>query len=349
MHPWSKHWHLIDYVIVWQRDSQDVKKTCTMGATTCWSDHRMLRSRVRLTFKCSKHRCITKPRKKLDVGRLKSVDIQRQLEHKMDEVIKEQTETTLNVDETWTKLRDSVYQDALDVLGTTKLKHRDWFDENDAEAATILRNMHESRLQWIKDRESPAKADMYRHHKHSAEARLRAMKEQWWSDRAKELQEAADRKNAKLFYDGLKAIYGPQANVSSSILSADAETRLTEPSCILERWAEHFSDVLNRSSTIPQAAIDNIAQRPLMDELAYRPTLDETTAAIKKLSSGKAAGPDAITAKIYKYGGINLTKSLVKLFNDIWAGLFLKRSRTQPLSTPTKGKVTKAPVITTVE
>ena len=87
----------------------------------------------------------------------------------------------------------------------------------------------------------------YRHHKQSAQARLRAMKEQWWSDRATELQEAADRKNAKLFYDGLKAIYGPQANGSSSILSAGAETRLTEPSGILERWAQHFSDVLNRS------------------------------------------------------------------------------------------------------
>ena len=213
---------------------------------------------------------------------------------------------------------DTVYQGALDVLGTTKRKHRDWFDENDAEAATILRNMHESHLQWINDRESAAKADMYRHDKQSAQARLRAMKEQWWSDRATELQDAADRKNAKLFYDGLKAIYGPQANGSSSILSADADTRLTEPSRIRERWAEHFSDVLNRPSIISQAAIDNIAQRPLMDELANRPTHDETTAAIRKLSSGKAAGPDAIAAEIYKYEGINLKKSLVKLFSDIW-------------------------------
>ena len=92
-------------------------------------------------------------------------------------------------------------------IGTTKRKHREWFDENHAEAATILRKMHESHLQWINDRESAAKADTsYRHHKQPAQARLRAMKEQWWSDRATELQEAADRKNAKLFYDGLKGI-----------------------------------------------------------------------------------------------------------------------------------------------
>ena len=70
---------------------------------------------MRLIFKGSKHRCGTKPRKKLDVARLKSVDKQRQLENKMDDVIKGQTETTLNVHETWTKLRDTVYQGAIDV------------------------------------------------------------------------------------------------------------------------------------------------------------------------------------------------------------------------------------------
>ena len=127
-----------------------------------------------------------------------------------------------------------------------------------------------------------------------------------------------DRKNTKLFYDGLKAIYGPQANGSSSILSAGAETRLTEPSHILARWEEHLIDVLNRSSKISQAAIDNIAQRPMMGDIAQRPTLDETTAAIKKLSSGKAEGRDAIAAEMYKYGGINHTKSHAKLFNNIW-------------------------------
>ena len=102
----------------------------------------------------------------------------------MDEVTKEQTETTLNVDDTWTRLGDTVYQGARDVLGTTKRKHRDWFDENDAEVATILRKVHESHIWWINARESAAKADTYRHHKQSAQARLRAMQKQRWSNTA---------------------------------------------------------------------------------------------------------------------------------------------------------------------
>ena len=39
---------------------------------------------------------------------------------------------------------------------------------------------------------------------------------------------------------------------------------------------------------------------------------------IKKLTSGKATGSDAIAAEIYKHGGINLTKRLVQLFTIIW-------------------------------
>ena len=149
--------------------------------------------------------------------------------------------------------------------------------------------MHESHLQLINDRKSAAKADTYRHHKQSAQARLRAMEEQWWFDRATELQEAADRKNAKLFYDGLKAIYGPQANGSSSILSAGAETRLTDSTTTTD----------GRTTAAPHTRRNYCSNQ----DTFY---------------SGKAAGPDAIAAEIYKYGGINLTKSLVKLFNNIW-------------------------------
>ena len=47
---------------------------------------------------------------------------------------------------------------------------------------------------------------IYLHDKQQAQARLHAMKEAWWSDRASEIQQASDQKDAKCFYDGLKAV-----------------------------------------------------------------------------------------------------------------------------------------------
>ena len=137
------------------------------------------------------------------------------------------------------------------------------------------------------------------------------MKEAWWSDRASEIQQASDQKDAKRFYDGLKAVYGNQ--LWEPGMSADGTTRITDRSEILKRWPEHFNDVLSQPSIISLAT-----QHPIIHEIEARPNIAETTQAIKKLTSGKAAGSDAITAEIYKHGGINLTKRLVKLFTIIW-------------------------------
>jgi exonuclease III len=44
-HPRSKHWHLIDYVIVRKRDLQDVLITKAMtAADECWTDHQLITS-----------------------------------------------------------------------------------------------------------------------------------------------------------------------------------------------------------------------------------------------------------------------------------------------------------------
>ncbi|XP_032232303.1 craniofacial development protein 2-like [Nematostella vectensis] len=48
MHPRSKQWHLIDFVIVRQRDIQDVHVTRAMRGAECWTDHRLVRCTLKL-------------------------------------------------------------------------------------------------------------------------------------------------------------------------------------------------------------------------------------------------------------------------------------------------------------
>ena len=48
MHPRSKHWHLIDYIIVRRKDRQDVRvRKATCGAE-CLTDHRLIISKLNL-------------------------------------------------------------------------------------------------------------------------------------------------------------------------------------------------------------------------------------------------------------------------------------------------------------
>ena len=42
----SEHWHLFDHVIVRRRDKQDVRVTRVVGDAECWTDHRLILSKL---------------------------------------------------------------------------------------------------------------------------------------------------------------------------------------------------------------------------------------------------------------------------------------------------------------
>ena len=104
MHPRSKHWHLIDYVIVRRKDRQDVRVTKTMCGTDCWTDHRIIVSKLNQRIQSVRRPQGKKVPKKLDVSKLKQ-DSKRQafingfcsrldaLEHCSEDVDESWTET----------------------------------------------------------------------------------------------------------------------------------------------------------------------------------------------------------------------------------------------------------------
>ncbi|XP_063594922.1 craniofacial development protein 2-like [Penaeus indicus] len=47
MHPRSRHWHLIDYIITRVRDRQDVRLTKAMCGAECWTEHRLTKARLK--------------------------------------------------------------------------------------------------------------------------------------------------------------------------------------------------------------------------------------------------------------------------------------------------------------
>ena len=54
MHPLSKYWHLIDYIIVWRMDRQDVRATKTMYMTDRWAGHRLVVNKLNLRIQPAK-------------------------------------------------------------------------------------------------------------------------------------------------------------------------------------------------------------------------------------------------------------------------------------------------------
>ena len=222
MHPRSKHWHLIDYVLVRQSDLRDIRLTRVMRPTTIWSDHRMVRTTVFLKPKPAQRKHRAAPSKKFAVAKLKDEEVQRELQNELASAL------SSNDTDQWPQFKSAVYNTATKVIGFRRSCNQDWFDDQDTEACQLLDDMHGKHLAWINDKGSSAKKSAYTAARSAAQKRLRQMKESWWSATAELMQDAADRHDMKSFYDRLKAVYGPRDTGSIPVRSRDDATLITD-------------------------------------------------------------------------------------------------------------------------
>ena len=159
----------------------------------------------------------------------------------------------------------------------------------------------------------------------TVQLKLCEMQDSCLSARANEIQNYAERndmKNMKNFYSSLKEVYSPTSAGSSPLLSADGTKFISEKNKILERWAEYFNGVLNRSSSINDKAIEWLPQVPMNESLDVTPTLGEVQIAIHQLFSSKAPGCGISLLSIL--GKILARVLLNRLNNHLKHGLLLE-------------------------
>ena len=312
MHPRSKHWHLIDYIIVRAKDKQDVQVTKAMCGADCWTDHRLIISKTKLLIQPTRRPQGQKVAKRLNVNKLKLPSVQEELSTTLSQQLSEVKGSD------WDSLKTTIHSVALQVLGPKTRNHQDWFDENDAEIQTVLEEKRQLFKAHQDDPNSASKKDAYDGKRSEAQKKLRIMQDNWLSKKADEIQGYADAHDMKRFYDSLKCVYGPSVSGSSPMLSADGSTLITDKNELLERWARHFDGVLNRPSSINDEAIKRLPQVTINETLAIPPTEEEVNKASKQMSTGKAPGPDAIPAEVFLSGGPNLIKKLTEMFQSAW-------------------------------
>ncbi|XP_069986297.1 uncharacterized protein [Penaeus vannamei] len=279
-HPRSKQWHLLDCV-----GAPDVCSTRVMRGADCDTDHLLVRSVYRLNIKSPIQKKQKSGPKRLNVTPLKNnLTTINKLAAKVTEAIfglPIQAEA-VSSDTHWNNIRKAVYSAAKETLGHPQRHHQDWFEDNDEEIHNLLAENN------------------------------------WWLDKAAELQDYADAGNSKAFFDGLKAVYGPRQSGSNPVLSADGSQLHYTPSDILSRWREHFQGLLNRPSTVDNSAISRLNQHPTRSDLDIPPTEAELIVALKLLSNGKAPGANGIPAEVFKKGGHALHHELLVLFQTYW-------------------------------
>ena len=167
MHPRSKDWHMIDYMITWRRDIKDISRT--FHGTCFLSDHALLHSKAsfRLAHRKLRKSVITKRNNVLPLKkRERREEICGNLEESLNTV-----EITDDIEISWRSLRDVVYSSSFEILGPPVCKHQDWFDDNNESVKKLIKQ--------IDDRNSSVKHQAYKKCKNEVQTALCNMQDSW--------------------------------------------------------------------------------------------------------------------------------------------------------------------------
>ena len=317
MHPRSRHWHLIDYVITRQRDLRDVCITRAMRGADCWTDHRLVRSRFLLHIRPPTRR--RPPNKRLNCASLASEEIRASYQ---EAVTAKLTAAPRSVDgdveADWQKFSAAVKDATEEAIGFSSRKNQDWFDQNSSAIKQMIDRKHKCHAAHINSPSSQFLHDAWREARSECQRELRRMENDWWMEKAGELQRFADSNDQQNFYSSLKQVYGPTSRSLAPVRSGDGVTLYRNKIDIVKRWEEHYRTLPNTENETDFTIIDSIPQHREVQELDVPPSLEEVRAAMKSLKNGKSPGKDSIPGEVLRCGGDEVLHRLHHLILDVW-------------------------------
>ena len=143
------------------------------------------------------------------------------------------------------------------------------------------------------------------------------LKTNWWIAKAQEIQRLADTNNSREFFAATRMVFGPTASCAVPLKSKEGAL-IKDEAGISHRWTEHFSELLNRPTTVDHTIFSELEQQATHTEMDFPPQYDEIINVIKKLNNNKSAGEDCIPPEAYKYGGHQLADHLHQIILKIW-------------------------------
>ena len=199
MHPRSKHWHLIDYAIVRQRNLKDVCITQAMCGAECQTDHRMVRMKLKMIIQPQRRKVAFKGVIKLNVDRLKSNEIKNDFSVKMETALNQLADRTSDsVHDKWKELKNQILKVSKETLGTKSKKQPDWFEENIG-SITPLIDAKNAAHQALVTRNTRSTSSRLKECQHRLQREIRRLKNDWLVKKAREIQEFADKHDVKSF------------------------------------------------------------------------------------------------------------------------------------------------------
>lgn len=312
-HPRSKQGHLIDFIITRRRDIGDVCNVKVLRSADCDTDHKLVRGKLKLRIRKKIRMNGVKTPKRLNVSRLAENNVCTQLSQRLAES---------NLDESWEAFKERMYSVGAEVLGHVERKHRDWFDENDVTIKELLAEKHRLLLAYLNcnpDKKSAAEKAL-KEQKSILQRELRSMKNKWWQQISKDIQNSADRNDSRKLHSLLRTAFGPKSSSIAPMKSGDGNVTYKDPLAIRNRWGEHFSNLFHNPSVVDNSVIESLNQNEILYHMGDVPSLEEVSKSIASINTGKAPGLDGLPVELLTCGGENVAKAIHKFIKHSWEG-----------------------------
>ncbi|KAI8515766.1 hypothetical protein Bbelb_065790 [Branchiostoma belcheri] len=144
-------------------------------------------------------------------------------------------------------------------------------------------------------------------------------KQRWLDNLATTAETAARTGNQGTLYKTLRTLSGKVTPPTACVKALDGSD-LDTPEQQLDRWREHFCNLLNRPPPPPSPQLESLVAEASEDDSisADPPTQEEVLEAIGKLKPGRAAGVDGIPPELLLKGGPAVAAQLHVLITAIW-------------------------------
>lgn len=232
----------IDHVLIGRRHASDIIDVRSRRGPDCNSDHYLVQIKYRQRI--TKNRQAAGTRKiRYDIDKLKKAEVANNFEKEMDNKLREikiGESTKSDIMEQWNFLREAITEIAESILGQKKkdYKKREWFDE---ECKAKIQERNIARLNWIQ-KKTRASADNFKTKRKEATKTCRKKRRNYLNSMLMELNEW-EKDDTRRFYArvrNFKKGYQPRTDFCRDTKG----TLIGDKRGILDRWAEHFGNLL---------------------------------------------------------------------------------------------------------
>ena len=202
-----------------------------------------------------------------------------------------------DINEKWTKLKEAITESAKEIIPKKQQKaKKKWMTKE------ILDLMETRRVN--KD----SKEEYEKLHK-QIRTKCKEAKEIWLEEQCEEIENSHNQNTADM-YKKIKDLTKKSSNPATGCIKAKDGQIIMEKEKILERWSEYIGDLYNDDRPEEKEIRKTFEGPPILEE--------EVMQAMKKMKTGKAAGPDEITIELLEpLEGIGISV-ITNLLNEIY-------------------------------